>query len=88
MVCLHRGPDRTAHRSGGGGGRPPRQGLPLVRAPDRRGKAVAASGRAGVSTTRSGGGRQRQPLPIMVDDVDDEDEEEEDNNMMNQQSQV
>lgn len=69
-------------------GRPPRQGLPPVRAPDRRGKAVTMSGRAGAGTSRSGSGRQRQAAPIPVDDVGEEDEEEEDESMLNQHSQV
>jgi hypothetical protein len=63
-------------------GRPPRQGLPPMRATDRRGKqVVATSGRGGAGSSRSGSGRQRPAAPIMVDDVD---EEEEDDNMLNQ----
>ncbi|XP_037488978.1 uncharacterized protein LOC119367608 [Triticum dicoccoides] len=39
-------------------GRPPRQGLPPVRAPDHRGKqVVATSGRGGAGSSRSGSGR-------------------------------
>ncbi|KAI5009812.1 hypothetical protein ZWY2020_011949 [Hordeum vulgare] len=66
-------------------GRPPRQGLPPVRAPYRRGKqVVATSGRGGAGSSRSGSGRQRHATPIMVEDVEEEDEEEEDDNMLNQ----
>ncbi|XBI85810.1 hypothetical protein VPH35_093886 [Triticum aestivum] len=42
-------------------GRPPRQGLLPVRAPDRRGKqVVATSGRGGAGSSRTGSGRQHR----------------------------
>ncbi|CAN6163830.1 unnamed protein product [Urochloa humidicola] len=70
-------------------GRPPRQGLPPLRAPNRRGKqVVATSGRGGAGSSRSGSGRQQQAPSIMVDDVEEEYEEEEDDSMLNQHMQV
>ncbi|CAO2036001.1 unnamed protein product [Urochloa humidicola] len=69
-------------------GRPPRQGLPPLRAPNRRGKqVVATSGRGGAGSSRSGSGRQQQAPPIMVDDVEEEYEEEKDDSMLNQHMQ-
>jgi hypothetical protein len=55
--------------------RPPRQGLPPLRAVDRRGKDAALSGRADGGSSRSGSGRQRQAASMTVNDVGEEDEE-------------